>query len=261
MTLRAVIVDDEPLARAALRSALGAESGVEIVAESGDGPQAVVDIRRHRPDLVLLDVQMPGLDGFGVLSQIPADDLPAVIFVTAYDQFALKAFGVHAVDYLLKPIDDQRLHEAVDQVRARADAERLGDARSRLAALLEELDPAASAGARPTTRPARRVLVRDPHDVYRFQRLDEVFWIGAAGNNVRFHTEKETHEVRMTLRDLVPQLDPAVFRRIHRSTVVNLNAIREIQPWFAGDCLVVLRNGHQLKMSRTYRQQLIRPLA
>ncbi len=259
--LRTLIVDDEPLARAAIRNSLGPEDGVVVVGESGDGPQAVADIRRLQPDLVLLDIQMPGLDGFGVLGQLVADDLPAVVFITAFDQFALKAFAVHAVDYLLKPLDDERLREAVNLVRGRLEVDRLAESRTRIAALLEDLEPTAAAQAPAARRHARRVLVRDANDVYRYLRLDEVVWIGAAGNNVRFHAERESHEVRLTLRDLVPQLDPAVFRRIHRSTIVNLNAIREIQPWFAGDCLVILRNGQQLKMSRTYRHQLIQLLS
>lgn len=263
-TLRALIIDDEPLARSAIREALTPEDAVEVVGELGDGAAAVTAIRRHRPDLVFLDVQMPGMDGFGVLSSLPADELPAVVFVTAFDQFAIRAFEVHAVDYLLKPFDDARLRSAVEQARARIAAEQFDVTRQRLGALLEDLAPSVRAGGEGTAsgrRAARRVLVRDGDESFRFVRLDEVRWVEAAGNNVRFHTATGVHEIRMTLRSLVPQLDGAVFRRIHRSTVVNVNAVKEIQPWFAGDCLVLLHDGEKLRMSRTYRAEFLQVLS
>jgi two-component system LytT family response regulator len=260
-TLRALIVDDEPLARACVRRALRPEDEIEVIAESGDGPDAVSAIRRHRPDLVFLDIQLPGMDGFGVLGELAAEDVPSVVFVTAYDAFALRAFEVHAVDYLLKPFEDARLRQAVEEVRVRQSAEDLGLFRTRVAALLDHLASAVSPGVEGMPRtPARRVLVKGGDERARFLRLDEVDWIAAAGNNVRFHVGKASYEVRMTLRTLLPQLDPALFRRIHRSVVVNLNAIREIQPWFAGDCMVLLNDGQRLRMSRTYRDQLMRTL-
>ncbi|MGE0440576.1 MAG: LytR/AlgR family response regulator transcription factor [Gemmatimonadales bacterium] len=258
--LRAVIVDDEPLARATIRQTLTPEDQVDVVAEFGDGTQAVAGLRRVRPDLVFLDIQMPGLDGFEVLRQLPADDLPAVVFVTAYDHYAVRAFEVHAVDYLLKPVDGDRLKEAIERVRAGIEGEQASEARSRLAALL-----GATPGAPPSSGPGgsgspSRVLVKEDGDILRFVKLSQVLWIGTAGNNVVFHTASGTHQLRMTLRALLPHLDPALFRRIHRSTVVNLNAIREIQPWFAGDCVVILTDGQKLRLSRTYRDQLIQPL-
>ena len=259
-TLRALLVDDEPLARACIRRALRPADDVEIVAECGDGSAALAAIRRHRPDLVFLDIQLPGMDGFGVLAALAAEEEPpAVVFVTAYDAFAVRAFEVHAVDYLLKPFDDPRLHRAVAEVRARQSAEQVGEFRARITALLAQLAPAGLATGEGRT-PARRVLVRDADERARLLDLAEVHWVSAAGNNVRFHVGRVSYEVRMPLRSLLPQLDPALFRRIHRSTIVNLNAIQEIQPWFAGDCLVLLKDGQQLRMSRTYRDQLMQQL-
>jgi two-component system, LytTR family, response regulator len=260
--LTAVIVDDEPLARAAVREALRTETDVSVIAEFGDGATAAAGIRRLRPGMVFLDVQMPGLDGFGMLGELGPDDMPPVVFVSAFDQYAIRAFDVHAIDYVLKPFDDERIRRATAAVRQRLEADRWESARGQLLAMLDDLSPAAkpalaSAGPR---RIARRVLVRDADDVMRFVRLDDVAFLEAAGNYVRLHTAKAQHEVRLTLRALLPQLDPSVFRRIHRSTVVNVNAIKEIQPWFAGDGLVVLLDGRQLRLSRTYREQLIQPL-
>lgn len=262
MRITAVIVDDEPLARAAVREALRGDEEISVVGEFGDGVAAVAGIRRLRPNLVILDVQMPGLDGFGVLSELSASELPAVVFVSAFDQYAVKAFEVHAIDYVLKPFDDERLMRATAVVRQRLETDRWETARGQLLAMLEELSPTARPAMAPegARRIARRVLVRDADEVMRFVRLDEVFYLEAAGNYVRLHTAKAQHEVRMTLRALLPQLDPATFRRIHRSTVVNVNAIREIQPWFAGDGLVVLGDGRQLRLSRTYRDQLVQTL-
>ncbi len=260
--LKTIIVDDEPLARAAVRASLRPEDRLDIVAEFGDGLSAVDGIRAIQPELVFLDVQMPGLDGFGVLAALSPDQLPMVIFTTAYDQYAVRAFEVHAVDYVLKPYDDARLQRAVQEARSRIEHGRWTETRQTLAALLEDLAPSVAAELpRPAGRGfARRVLVRDSDEHFRYVRLDEVLSIEADGNNLVFHTVKGTRSVRMTMRALLPQLDPAVFRRIHRSYIVNLNAIKEIQPWFAGDCVVLLTDGRKLRMSRTFRDQLIQPL-
>lgn len=259
--LRALIVDDEPLARACIRLALQPEDGVEVIAECGDGPEAVKSIRRLRPDLVFLDIQLPGMDGFGVLGELTRDELPSVVFITAYDAFALKAFEVHAVDYLLKPFDDARLRQAVHEVRLRQSVDELGRFHARVSALLDQVAPTVHPGVEgAAAAPAKRLLVRDGDDRARFLRLEDVDWIGAAGNNVQFHVGKATHEVRMTLRALLPQLDPALFRRIHRSMIVNLNVIREIQPWFGGDSIVLLNDGQRLRMSRTYREAVMQDL-
>jgi two-component system, LytTR family, response regulator len=260
--LKAIVVDDEPLGRAAVRAALRQEDGVDLVAEFGDGPAAVEGIRSIQPELVFLDVQMPGLDGFGVLSSLQPEQLPMVIFTTAFDQYAVRAFDVHAVDYVLKPYDDARLQRAVAEARARIEQGRWVETRQTLAGLLEELSPsvAAELPRRAGGGYARRVLVREGEEHFRYVRLDEVLSIGADGNHLVFHTVKGTRSVRMTMRALLPQLDPAVFRRIHRSSIVNLNAVKEIQPWFAGDCVVLLTDGRKLRMSRTFRDQLLQPL-
>jgi two-component system, LytTR family, response regulator len=258
-----VIVDDEPLARDAVREALRADGDVTVVGEFGDGAAAIDGIRTLRPSLLFLDVQMPGIDGFGVLSELLPDELPAVVFVTAFDQYAVRAFDVHAIDYVLKPFDDARLARTMATVRQRLETEHWSVARGQVQALLEQFAPTVQAGtpAGAASRLARRVLVRDADDVMRFIRLDEVAYIEASGNYLNLYTAKAQHQVRLTLRALLPQLDPAVFRRIHRSIVVNVNAIREIQPWFAGDGLVVLLDGRTLRLSRTYREQLVRTLS
>ncbi len=249
--LRVLVVDDEPLSRDRLRAALAAEPGVTIVGECPDGPSAVAAIRQDRPDLVLLDVQMPGLDGFGVLEAVGAAAMPPVIFVTAYDAFAVRAFEVHALDYLLKPFDDDRLRAALARARTRR-----GDATTlagRLRALLEQHGP----GEPPSAGYARRLMVRRG-DTIRYVPLAEVDWIEAADNYVRLHGPGGVHLVRMTLRELETRLDPAAFARIHRSTLVRLAAIREIEPWVGGDYVARLHGGHELRISRTFKDRVIK---
>lgn len=251
--LRVLVVDDEPLSRDRLRGALAGEPGIVVVGECPDGPTAVAAIRRERPDLVLLDVQMPGLDGFEVIEAVGPAAMPPVIFVTAFDDFAVRAFEVHAVDYLLKPFDDDRLRAAL--ARARAHREDAGSLAGRLRALLAERGQGPEAA--PAGGYARRLMVRRGATL-RYVPLDEVEWIEAADNYVRLHGGGGTHLVRMTLRELETRLDPADFARIHRSAIVRLAAIREIRPWAGGDYLAVLRSGREVRISRTHRDRVIR---
>ncbi len=257
---RVVIVDDEPPARARMRTALARMPGVEVVGECGDGVEAVAVIRRQAPDLVLLDVQMPGLDGFGVIQGLADAERPVVVFVTAYDQFALKAFEAHALDYVLKPFDRRRLQEAVgrgvEQVRMR----RLGQASARLSALLADLPPARLAPPGLPAQYAARILVPEGEGVG-FVESERVDWIEAAGNYVRLHVGTRTHLIRSTLAGIAVALDPSRFVRIHRSTIVNLDRVREIQPWVGGDHLAILKDGRQLRVSRHYRADLLRPIS
>jgi len=250
--IRTLVVDDEPLAREGLRVRLGLERDVELVGEAGDGPAAVTAIRERLPDLVLLDVQMPGMDGFEVLRQVAADHLPAVIFVTAYDRYALKAFEVHAVDYLLKPLDGGRLRDAVDRVRRGLALGPAAPAEG-LVRLLGE--PPGEKAAGPGGY-ARRWAVREGEH-FVLLRAEEVDWIEAAANYVRFHARGREYLLRGTMAALAQTLDPRRFARIHRSTIVNLDRVREIRPEWHGDYDVVLTTGVTLRLGRRYRDALL----
>ncbi|MEX2152709.1 MAG: LytTR family DNA-binding domain-containing protein [Gemmatimonadaceae bacterium] len=252
-TLRVVIVDDEPLARDAVRLALDRAGGVEIAAECGDGEAAVAAIRSHDPDLVVLDIQMPGLDGFGVIERVGARDMPPVVFVTAYDAHAIRAFEVRALDYVLKPFDDARLAAALERARERLATDRAGDTSRALTGLLAD-----RAGSVETPEAyARRIMVRADDDRIRFITVDAITHLEAEGNYVVVHSAGE-HRVRSTLGGLTEQLDPGRFIRIHRGIVVNVDHIRELQPWFSGDYVAILRDGTQLKVSRRYRDGILR---
>jgi two-component system LytT family response regulator len=237
--IRALLVDDEALARSRLRSLLGAEPDIEIIGECGDGGSAVKDIETLVPDLVFLDVQMPEADGFDVLDAVGLPTMPVVVFVTAYDGYALRAFEVHALDYLLKPFSRDRFQTAL--ARAREEVRRRRDDpasdREQLAALVRELR---ESGKRP-----RRLIVRDGGRVS-FLRVEEIDWVESAGNYLRIHVGAETHLVRGTLKGCAERLDPECFLRISRSTIVNLERVRAVHPWTRGELVVVLRDGTQL---------------
>ena len=238
--IRTLIVDDEPLAREGLRVRLSRESDVDIVGEAIDGDSAIEAIHALTPDLVFLDVQMPGLGGFDVLERVSGTHLPVVIFVTAYDQYALKAFDVHALDYLLKPIDDERFDVAVARARRRI-TERTAAGRQLAAVLAEVRD--------------RRILIKDRGKVIIVNEAD-VDWIEAEGDYVRVHTGGRGHLLRETMAAMAERLDPARFARIHRSTIVNVSRIRELKPHPNREYTVVLQDGTRLKLSRGYRDAL-----
>lgn len=270
--LRAVLVDDEPLARDNVRLVLKDEA-VEWLAEAGTGAAAVAAIHEHDPDLVVLDIELPDFDGFEVLGRLSDDRRPAVIFVTAFREHAVEAFEVHAVDYVVKPFREERLQDAVRRARARRDRGEADAVWARLETLVGHLDDAsegaAGKDAQPATHtasagrpaadepPARRILVGD-RDRRRFVSVDEVAWLEADGNYVRVHAAGETHMVRATLSGLARRLDPRAFVRVHRGTVVNLDRVREIQPWFAGRYIAILDDGTELRVSRSYREELLR---
>ncbi len=245
--LRAIIVDDEQLGRQKILEMLKNDHSVEVIAECTNGRDAVEAIRSKLPDLLFLDIQMPGLDGFGVLEALDQHHLPAVIFVTAYDQYAVQAFEVHALDYLLKPFDKERFHSALQRAKSYIEQQKQGDARERVLALLE--------GLRAARRQASRLVVKSGGRVF-FLKTEEIDWIEAAGNYVRLHVGNETHLLRETMSAIEKKLDPNQFIRIHRSTFVNMEKIKELQPWFHGEYVVILRDGTQLTMSRSYRNHL-----
>ncbi len=245
-TIRAITVDDEPLARERLRGLLAEEAGIELVAEAADGDEAVAAIRTHKPDLVLLDIQMPGLDGFGVLAKLPMKPLPVVIFVTAYDQYALRAFEVHALDYVLKPIDGDRFRAAMRRARDQIEREKRGEVDERVRALLSEL--------RAPSPHLDRLAIRSPGRVF-FVKTEEIDFIEAAGNYVRIKVGDHEHLLRETLNAMEQKLDPRRFVRIHRSTVVNVDRVKELQPILHGDYSVILRSGATLTLSRSFREK------
>lgn len=246
MNLRALIVDDEALARQRIRHLLRRSTDIEVVGECANGLEAVKAIEDLAPSLVFLDIQMPELDGFGVVEAVGADRMPPTLFITAYDQHALRAFEVHALDYLLKPFSPERFHLALERARRwclGASAEAGPDLEALLASLRKE-------------RPwVDRLLVRQG-DRHLLVKTSALQWIEAEDNYVRLHVEGTSHLLRQTLSGLLARLDPAQFRRIHRSAIVNLDFIREFQPWTGGDQLVVMRDGTRLTLSRTYRDQV-----
>lgn len=251
MKIRAVVADDEPLARARLRALLAKEPDVQLVAECADGDAAVAAVREHRPDVLFLDVQMPGKDGFGVLSALAGDPLPQVVFVTAFDQHALKAFDARAIDYLLKPFKQSRFHEAVARVRERmARPPASGDDLARqVRDLLAEARPAASAAPAQTLH---RLAVR-VNERTLFVRVPDIDYLESAGNYVVLHCGKENHVIRETMATLEAQLPPG-FLRISRSVIVHLDRVKELQSMTAGEHVVVLRDGRTLAMTRGLRE-------
>jgi len=245
--IRALVVDDEPLARQRIRRLLERDPEVETVGDCGDGSAAVAAIAEHAPDLVFLDVQMPGLDGFAVLERLPAGRTPLVVFVTAYDQYALRAFEVSAVDYLLKPFDRRRFAKALQRAKARLAAEADNGLGQRTLALLEELRARSSHLDRLVVKAGGRAF---------FLKTEEIDWIEAEGKYVRLHVGRESHLLREPISTLEAQLDPRRFLRIHRSTIVNIDRIRELQPWFHNEVRVILRDGTELMLSRGCRKKL-----
>ena len=249
MTLKVMIVDDEAPSRQLLREMLDEHDDVEIVADYGRSDQALAAIQAQPPDAVFLDIQMPGLKGFELLEQLPAAERPEVIFVTAHQDYAHQAFEVEAVDYLLKPFDDQRLARALDRLRRRTTE--LGmDATRRLAQTVERLEHRSGLD---------RIVVRDGERSY-FVPTAELAWLESDGKLVRLHTATGKHEIRESLTRLDEKLDPTRFVRVSRSAIVNVDRIREVQAWFHGDRIVVMDNGDTVTTTRGYRDRLLKLL-
>jgi len=246
VTIRALVVDDEPLARERIRTLLEDEPDIELVGECRDGAEAVRAIDEEGPDLVFLDVQMPEVDGFEVLEVIGPGRAPVVVFVTAYDEYAIRAFDVHALDYLLKPFDGERFRQAIGRarasIRAKADVDR-----EKLAALLGDL--------RDERRYLERIVVKTAGRVV-FLAVDEIDWIGGAGNYVELHAGERKHLVRDTMKAMESKLDPDKFVRVHRSHIVNMDRVKSMEPWFHGEYVLILENGTELQSSRTYSDRL-----
>ena len=246
MTVRVVIADDEPLVRERLRMLLAPQPGYTVVAECADGAQTVEVISREQPDLLFLDVQMPELDGFEVLEVVPPRERPAVIFVTAYDDYALRAFEVNAVDYLLKPVEPGRFAEALQRAQERRQGAS-AEAEQALRSLLSEY--------RARRGRATRLVVRDGSRVT-FVSTSEVEWIDSAGNYARLHTTAGEHLLRETLKSLEARLDPERFVRVHRSAIVNVERIVSLEPYFHGEYVLILKGGARLTSSRSHSARL-----
>ena len=247
MRIRALIADDEPLAREWVRSAVAEDPDLEVIGEAGDGFEAAESIRRLKPDLVFLDVQMPGLDGFGVLEALSPEEIPAVVFVTAFDQYAVRAFEAQAVDYLMKPFSRERVEEAVRRVRELVKGKSLEDFRESIARIVEKI-------RRDRSYPEWVLLKAEGKNV--FVKVRDIDWIESSRNNVRIHVGQNLYLLHETTTAIASRLDPKRFLRIHRSAIVNIERIRELHPWFNGDYAVILRDGTQLTLSASYRDRL-----
>jgi two-component system LytT family response regulator len=245
--LRVLIVDDEPLARAHLKKLLAGDPEVDVLGEYGNGRDAVAAIREHTPDLVFLDIQMPELDGFEVVRQVGAASMPAVVFVTAYDEYALRAFEVYALAYLLKPVDRARFAEVLERAKTQLRRAAPSELESRLAALLDDGAARARADERLAIKVDGRIL---------FVRVGDIDWVEAEDNHVRLHLGPRTHMVRGTLTALERRLPGARFLRAHRSAMVNVERIVEVQPWFGGDFVLILADGTRVTSGRTYRERV-----
>jgi two-component system LytT family response regulator len=247
--LRAIVVDDEPLARERLRTFLSNEPGVTVIGECQNGDEAIIAVRRDKPDLLFLDVQMPGMNGFEVLQKLNGSAPHAVIFTTAHDQYAVQAFEVHAVDYLLKPFDRERLRLALERARTRAATTKPDDLQTKLAAMLEDL----KAGA----RQPERIPVKSNGKVT-FVRIPEIDWIASADNYVELHVGNHSHLIRETMNSIATRLPTEQFVRVSRTSIVNLSRVKELQPLFHGEYTITLTTGARVTLSRSYRDQLPR---
>jgi two-component system LytT family response regulator len=241
-TIRVLIVDDEPLARERISTLLARHADIEIAGECANGRKAVAAIRKDQPDLVFLDVQMPEMDGFDVTEAVGPERMPAIIFVTAYDKYALRAFDTYPLDYLLKPFDRQRFERALDRARQHLSLRRSDDFAKRLMNMLADRD-------------SDRIVIRSGGSIT-FLRTSEMDWIEGSGNYLRIHAGKDEHLLRETMNQIEDRLDPNHFVRIHRSAIVSIDRIKRIEPLFHGDLQLILQDGTRLTMSRTYRGKL-----
>ena len=251
MTLSVLVVDDEPLARRAIVRLLAEDPEIELLGECGDGVSAVNAIREHSPDLVFLDIQMPAITGLDVVATIGAARMPATIFVTAYEQFAVRAFEANAVDYLVKPFSRERFAETLRRAKQRLATARGTDAdtSARILQALASLQQRDAYLERVPVREDERVVLVD---------VDDIVWIKASGNTVRLHLADRVHEVRETMATLAARLDPRRFARVHRSAIINVRRVKEIHPWFNGYHVVTMDTGQQLRMSRYQHEAFLK---
>ncbi len=269
MTIRTLLVDDEPLARRGLELRLRDAADIQIVRQCANGREALAAIAEEAPDLMFLDIQMPGMSGLELVAQVPQESMPMVVFVTAFDRYAINAFEAHALDYLLKPVDDARLAAALDRVRAQWQQRQAVAQREQLMALLAEVkgngeiaaEPATTgvadsgAGAGGTRRYATLLPIRSGRETLRLD-VATIDWIDAAGDYMCVHADGQTHVLRATMKELEEMLDPQVFQRVHRSTIVNLARVRSLRPHLNGECFLKLQSGQEVKLSRSFRDKV-----
>ena len=259
-TVRALIVDDEMLARDTLRLLLEQHEQITIVGDCENGKEAVKAIRKERPDLVFLDIQMPEMNGFEVVETIGTEEMPVVIFVTAYDQYALQAFEARALDYLLKPFDDERFDQALERALERIHQRQVGALSTQLVDLLSNRQDEVAEEPQGTPDSTQdgyleRIMIKERGSMF-FVKVEDIEWIAAAGDYVSLHLGPKNHLIRETMGGLLKKLDPRRFVRIHRSNIVNVEQIKELKPYFHGDYIVILKNGKELKLSRRYWDQV-----
>ena len=263
--IRALVVDDESLAREALLVMLGDDPEIEVLAQCRNGREAVAVIRQQQPDVVFLDIQMPEMDGFQVIEEIGAERMPVTVFVTAYDKHALRAFEAHALDYLLKPFDYDRFDTALQRAKKLVRQQRLGEISESLLAVLQDMRPESGKSISETNNkkteqtaqkePIDRVVIKSGGRIY-FLKTEEIDWVEAAGDYLSLHSGNQSHLIRETMGDFHAKLDAKKFLRIHRSTIVNIERIKNIQPLFKGEYVITLTAGTRLKSSRGYRREL-----
>ena len=263
--LRTIVVDDEPLARQLMLSCLAEFSEIEVLTECSNGREAVAAVLASEPDLMFLDIRMPGLNGFEVIKKIQPEILPMVIFCTAHERYALDAFDIHAVDYIVKPLDEQRLHLAVMRALARYQEEvQSGGNKAFLLGAIDEItsnveDRLAlserSKSVSLTSDSERKITIKD-RDSIKLIKMDSIAWVDAAGDYMCVHAEGETHIMRCTMTQLLKELDADIFKRVHRSTIVNLNCIEEVIPLTKGEYFLQIDNGERIKVSRNYRDTI-----
>jgi two-component system, LytTR family, response regulator len=259
--IRTLIVDDEALARRTIRDLLVNDDSIEIMGECSNGQEAVNAMRRQLPDLLFLDIQMPLLNGFEALAQVEVERIPAIIFVTAFDQYALKAFEVHALDYLLKPFTDRRFEEALKKAKAHIEMKEVSRISQSLVALLGKNAELARPLAKPAATERKnflsRFMIRSSGKAA-FVKVEDVDWIAADDYYIKLHVGSKSHLLRISMTELEEKLDPKKFLRIHRSTIINFDRVKELQQNPNGDCSVILRDGTELKLSRSRRERLER---
>lgn len=261
-TLRAIVVDDESLARKGLRLRIDLIDGIEIVAECVNGREALNSVTELKPDLMFLDIQMPGMSGFDVVSNLQQDNMPMVIFVTAFDQYAVEAFDVHAVDYLLKPIDDARLADAIERAKLHSQQQGSVTDKQRLLELVISITGKSETSVAQLLRDHSgiqsypdKIAIKDGGETTLVESKD-IDWVDAAGDYMCVHANDCTHVMRITMKDLESQLDPSIFQRVHRSTIVNLERVVKVCSHMNGEFYLKLDNGSAVKMSRSYKDKV-----
>jgi len=259
-----IVVDDEALSRRGIEIRLAAAGDFQVVAQCANGREALTAITQHKPDVVFLDIQMPGMSGFEVLAHLPQESLPVIVFVTAYDQYAIKAFEARAVDYLLKPVDEVRFDAALERVRNQVKSRSAESQRDRLVQIIAEitgsgelaLEELLTHGPKATEPKRPEILpIRQGRETVRVA-IASIEWIDAAGDYMCIHANGNTHILRGTMKELEEVLDPKLFQRVHRSTIVNLSLVRSLRAHMNGEYFLTLDGGHELKLSRTYRDKV-----